>query len=78
MKMVEEMIKDTELNRDVQKIFKVIESCKNENHVTHALKFIDLFVDKWGEIYGKNNSKSIIDTFYSNCSPTNVIVWIFN
>jgi hypothetical protein len=53
MKMVEEIIKDTELNRDVQKIFKVIESCKNENHVTHALKFIDLFVDKWGEIYGK-------------------------
>lgn len=53
MKMVEEMIKDTELNRDVQKIFKVIDSCKNENHVTHAVKFIDLFVNKWGEIYGK-------------------------
>jgi hypothetical protein len=53
MKMVEEMIKDTELNRDVEKIFKVIESCKNENHVTNAVKFIDLFVDKWGEIYGK-------------------------
>lgn len=48
---------DTQLSQDIQKVFKVIESCENEHHINGASKFIQLFTNKWEKLLPKNYFK---------------------
>lgn len=58
MKPTLKMIQDVKFNRDFQKTFKVIESCKNETHIESASRYIDLFLKKWGVLHNEKSMKT--------------------